>query len=127
LRTILANVLASAARHYHTEGRDLGREYHWQADVDASASRIDGFLAADQTSPSERAVRAEELVRLAQALNQLLPDEKRAVEYHHLRGLPISEVATLMGRTRPAIAGLLFRGLRRLRELLPDQTPRFSG
>jgi RNA polymerase sigma-70 factor (ECF subfamily) len=52
----------------------------------------------------------------------LLPeDQRRVVELHHLQGLPVAEVAQLIGRTRPAVVGLLFRGLNKLRELLPER------
>jgi RNA polymerase sigma-70 factor (ECF subfamily) len=43
------------------------------------------------------------------------------VELHHLKGLPVAEVAAQVGRTRPAVVGLLFRGLKKLRELFPDR------
>jgi RNA polymerase sigma-70 factor (ECF subfamily) len=65
-------------------------------------------------------VRAEELLRLAAALAQLPEDQRRVVELHHLKGLLIAEVAEQMGRTRPAVVGLLCRGLKKLRELLRD-------
>jgi RNA polymerase sigma-70 factor (ECF subfamily) len=120
LRAILANVLAATARRFSAESRDLGRERSLEAEVDLSSSRLECLLAADQTSPSERAVRGEDLLRLAHAMTCLLPDQRQVVEMHHLKGLPLAEVAALMGRSRPAVAGLLFRGLNKLRELLPD-------
>ena len=78
------------------------------------------LFAADQTSPSERVVRGEELLRLAQALTRLPEDQRRVVELHYLKGLSVADVAERIGRTRPATVGLLFRGLKRLRELLRD-------
>jgi RNA polymerase sigma-70 factor (ECF subfamily) len=89
-----------------------------------SSSRLERLLAADQTSPSERVCRHEELLRLAQAMGRLPQDQRRVIELHHLKGLPVADVATLMDRSRPAVVGLLFRGLNRLRELLgqEDQT-----
>jgi RNA polymerase sigma-70 factor (ECF subfamily) len=120
LRTILANSLAAAARRFATEARELSRERSLEAELELSSSRLEGLLAADQTSPSERAVRCEELLRLARALARLPEDQRRVVELHHLKGLPVAEVAGQVGRTRPAIVGLLFRGLKKLRELLRD-------
>ncbi len=120
LRAILANALAAAVRRFSTESRDLDREHSLEADLDQSSSRLEGLLAADQSSPSERAGRAEELVRLAHAMACLPPDQRRVVELHHLKGLPVAEVAKIMDRTRPAVVGLLFRGLKRLRELLRE-------
>ena len=118
LRAILANALAAAARHFDAGMRDLARERSLEADLDLSSSRMECLLAADQTSPSEGAVRSEELVRLAHALARLPDDQRRVVELHHLKGLPIAETAQRVGRTRAAVVGLLFRGLKKLRELL---------
>jgi RNA polymerase sigma-70 factor (ECF subfamily) len=120
LRAILANVLAAAARRFAAGARDLARERSLEAEVDLSSSRLEYLLAADQTSPSERTVRGEDLLRLARAMASLPADQRQVVELHHLKGMPLTEVAALMGRSRPAVAGLLFRGLKKLRELLPD-------
>jgi RNA polymerase sigma-70 factor (ECF subfamily) len=121
LRAILANVLAAAARRFDAKTRDLGRERSLETELELSSSRLESLLAVDQTSPSERAVRGEELLRLAGALARLPDDQRRVVELHHLKGLTVLEVAQAMGRTRPAVVGLLFRGLKKLRELLRDQ------
>jgi RNA polymerase sigma-70 factor (ECF subfamily) len=51
----------------------------------------------------------------------LPPDQRQVVELHHLKGMSLAEVAALMGRSRPAVAGLLFRGLNKLRDLLQDR------
>ena len=78
------------------------------------------FLAADQTSPSGRVERQERLLRLADALAALPGDQRRAIELKHLQGLALIEVARRMGRTVSAVAGLLQRGLRALREDLGE-------
>jgi RNA polymerase sigma-70 factor (ECF subfamily) len=118
LRAILANALAAAAREFETAARDLSREQSLEAELERSSARLEHLLAADQSSPSEGAARTEELLRLARALVQLPDDQRRVVELHHLKGLRVAEVAAEVGRTRPAVVGLLFRGLKRLRELL---------
>jgi RNA polymerase sigma-70 factor (ECF subfamily) len=118
LRAILANVLAAAARSFSAGARALDRERSLEAELDLSSSRLECLLAADQTSPSERVVRGEDLLRLARAVASLPSDQRQVVELHHLKGMSLAEVATRMGRSRPAVAGLLFRGLNKLRELL---------
>jgi RNA polymerase sigma-70 factor (ECF subfamily) len=118
LRAILANALAAAARHFGTQARELGRERSLEAELDRSSARLEGLLVTDHTSPSQRAARSEELLRLAGALAQLPEDQRGVVELHHLMGLPVAEVARQMGRTRPAVVGLLFRALKKLRALL---------
>jgi RNA polymerase sigma-70 factor (ECF subfamily) len=121
LRVILANVLADALRRFATESRKLGREQALVADLEQSSSRLECLLAADQASPSQRAIRCEELLRLAHALNCLSPDQRFVIEMHHLKGLEVAEVAKLMDRSRPAVVGLLYRGLNKLRELIRDE------
>lgn len=121
LRAILANTLAATLRRYDAQRRDPARERSLEAELERSASRLENLLAADQTSPSERAVRGEELMRLARAVADLPEDQRRVVELHYLKGLTVADVAQQIGRTRSAAVGLLFRGLKRLRELLADQ------
>lgn len=126
LRAILANALAAATREFETSARDTGRERSLAAELGESSDRLGRLLPADQSSPSEGAVRGESLLRLARALAGLPDDQRRVIELHHLKGLPVAAVAAEVGRTRPAVAGLLFRGLKRLRELLaetPGGTP----
>lgn len=120
LHAILRNVLVGALRSYGTEARDVGREWAIDAGLEASASRAEQWLAADQTSPSQRASRHEQLIRLAAALALLPDDHREAVELHHLKGHTVAEVGELMGRTRAAAMGLIFRGLERLREQLDE-------
>jgi RNA polymerase sigma-70 factor (ECF subfamily) len=121
LRRILASQLATAVRRFLAAGkRDAFREQSLHAAVEESSARLEALLAAEQTSPSEGAVRHEELRRLAVALAGLPEDQRRAVELHHLHGLPVEEVAAALGRSEAAAGGLLRRGLRRLRELLSE-------
>jgi RNA polymerase sigma-70 factor (ECF subfamily) len=120
LRQILANALAEAARHFGTEGRDVARERPLDAGLDQSAARLEAWVAAEQPSPSQYVSREEQLLRMAAALAELPEDQRRAVELHHLQGLPVAEVGERIGRTRAAVVGLLFRGLKRLRQLLAD-------
>ncbi len=121
LRTILANALNAELRKFAAEARDVRREQSIEAALDQSSARLDGLLAAGESSPSERAMRGEELLTLAWAMAQLRPDEQLAVELHHLKGLPVGDVAEALGKTKPAVAGLLFRGLKRLRELMTGE------
>jgi len=123
LRQILANNLAGAYRRFGAEARNVARERSLEAAVDESSARLEAWLAADQSSPSGTLLRQEELRRLADALAQLPAPQREAVELHHLRGLSVAETAQLMSRTRPAVMGLIFRGLKRLRELLDENKP----
>ena len=89
--------------------------------MEESSARWEAWLAVDQSSPSARAMRHEQLLRLATALAQLPADQRMAVELHHLKGCPVADIARDWHRTRPAVAGLIRRGLQTLRQLLQDQ------
>jgi RNA polymerase sigma-70 factor (ECF subfamily) len=120
LRRALANNLRDELRKLRTAGRDVGRERSLEAALEHSSARLEGWLAAEQSSPSGRAERSEDFLRLAAALAALPEDQRRAVELHHLQGRPLAEVAAELGRSKGAVAQLLFRGLKKLRGLLGD-------
>lgn len=115
LRTMLLNDLKDAIRKF---GRIADHEQPIQRAADQSSVWIEASLAAEQSSPSAQAMRHEELQRLADALAQLPEVEREVVTLCHLFDWTQSEVAAHLGRTRPAVAGLLRRGLERLRKLL---------
>jgi RNA polymerase sigma-70 factor (ECF subfamily) len=123
LRKVLARTLADAARHYHRDRRDVGREQAVEADLDRSASGFAAWLAADHSSPSGRAGRNEELLRLAAALDALPDAMREVVVLKHCRGWPLSQIAAHIGRTVPAVASLLRRGLAELRTRLEPPEP----
>jgi RNA polymerase sigma-70 factor, ECF subfamily len=120
LRRMLAGNLADAVRRFKAVARDVAHEHSLEADLQESSSRLEGWLAADHSSPSERALRHEELLGLAEALAQLPDDQRRAVELHHLLGYSVAEVARDQSRSASAVGGLLRRGLKQLRHLMQD-------
>lgn len=120
LRQILANQLADELRRYGRDKRDLGRERSLKAAFDDSSTRLAACLPADQSTPSQQAMRMERAVILAEAMARLPQDQRLVVELHHLKGCSLSETATQMERTEAAVAGLLRRGLKTLRSLLAE-------
>jgi RNA polymerase sigma-70 factor (ECF subfamily) len=123
LRQILARNLTDAVRALGAGVRDVGREKDLQARLDESSARLEAWLAADQSSPSEHVARQERLLRLAHALAQLPDDQRLAVELKHLHGLSVEQAAAEMGKSKAAVVGLLFRGVKKLRQLLDEPNP----
>jgi RNA polymerase sigma-70 factor (ECF subfamily) len=123
LRQLLANNLADEVRKCYADKRDVDRERSLDAALKASSARLEAFLAADQSSPEQQACRNEELLRLAGALERLPEAQRLAVELHYLRGWLLEAIAHHLGRGKSAVAGLLHRGLDKLREYLqaPDR------
>lgn len=118
LKQILRREVIDAYRHRRRLKRDVHREVPLDVQVDGSFSRAQVCLAAVQTSPSQHVSREEELVGLADALAQLPDAQREAVVLHHLQGATLAEVAAQLQRTEAAVAGLLHRGLKHLRQLL---------
>jgi RNA polymerase sigma-70 factor (ECF subfamily) len=120
LRQILARNLANAARDLGRQKRDVARERSLEAELDESSCRLEAWLAADQTSPSEQAQRHERAVRLAGALAALPEAQREAVVLRHWEGRSLAEIAERLSCTTAAVTGLLYRGLKKLRSLLHD-------
>jgi len=118
LRQGLVNNLRDAWRALRREKRDIRREQSLEDQVAQSSARLEGMLVDAQSSPSQQAVRNEDLLRLANALQQLPEPQRQAIVLHHLQGFTLADTAQQMNRTDAAVAGLLHRGLKALRRLM---------
>jgi RNA polymerase sigma-70 factor (ECF subfamily) len=121
LRQILAHNLADAIRRLERVKQDVHLERSLEALLGESSSRLQAWLAAEQASPSKEAAANEELIRLADSLAQLPAAQREAVVLHHLQRLTLAELTQRMQRTEASVAGLIRRGLKKLRELMGDQ------
>jgi RNA polymerase sigma-70 factor (ECF subfamily) len=121
LRKALAHNLADEIRKLTAARRDVGREESLQRALEESSARLEAWLVAEQSSPSEQAERQEEMLRLADALARLPDKQRQAVELRHLRGLSLVEVAAELDTSKAAVVGLLHRGVEKLRALLSEE------
>jgi RNA polymerase sigma-70 factor (ECF subfamily) len=121
LRRILARNLAHATRDFGRGKRDVRRERSLEEQLGASSARLGTWLAADQSSPSQRAAYNERMLRLADALLALPEAQHETLVLHYWHDWPVARIAEHLGRTPAAVAGLLKRGLKQLRELLPAE------
>src|SRR5262249_5781203 len=108
LRTMLANNLVDRIRRELAKGRDYRLERPLEAAVEESSCRLRDWVAADQSTPSEQAIRQEQALRLAEA-----------IILHKWHGWKLAQIAGHLGCTVGVVAGLQARGLARLRETLP--------
>jgi RNA polymerase sigma-70 factor (ECF subfamily) len=120
IRQILARNLANAVRDLGRQKRDAGRERSLNAMLDESAASLDGWLAAEQSSPSAQAQRHERAVLLAEALAKLPEHQREAVILRHFENLSLADIATRLDCTTAAVTGLLHRGLKNLRDHLRE-------
>jgi RNA polymerase sigma-70 factor, ECF subfamily len=118
LRAILARNVADAIRAQGRQKRDISRERSLEAGLEASSIRLGEWLAAEQSTPSEHAVRHEQAVLVASALARLPRSQREALVLHYWQDYSLAEIATHLDRTTDAVAGLLKRGLKQLRALL---------
>jgi RNA polymerase sigma-70 factor (ECF subfamily) len=116
LRQILANTLANTVRDYGRARRDAALERSLEASLADSSARLEAWLVASGMSPVEQAERNEQLLRLAATLGGLPADQREALLLRHCQGLSVEEIGKHLGRTRAAVASLLRRGLKHMRE-----------
>src|SRR4029077_16691611 len=112
---ILARTLADAVKHYERDKRDVALERSLEADMDRSASGFAAWLGARPNSPSGRAERNEELLRMVEALAALPDLMREVVVLKHCQGWTLPQIADRIRRSVPAVASLLRRGLEELR------------
>ena len=121
LKVILMHNLLSVAKHYGRDKRAAGREFSLQDQLEQSSALLHRQLVADQTSPSMKLMKQERSEQLADALLKLLDDEQSAVVLKHFHNWSVAEIAQYLGRTQEAVAGLLRRGLKKLRDHLSEE------
>ena len=116
LKQILCNVLVDQFRRFHSEKRDVSLEHSIDVNLEHSSAGVEGWIAAGHTSPSMAAARNEELAKLADGLRSLPDDEREVVIQKHINNKSIKEIVDITGRSPASVAGLLRRGLAKLRE-----------
>jgi RNA polymerase sigma-70 factor, ECF subfamily len=113
------HLLKSRQRHIGTQRRSVAREQNVLANfTDESADQLAARLVADDTSPSGRAVRAEERERVRAALALLPPRDHEVLVLRHLEQLSPGEIGAVLGLCTGAVMTRHTRALERLRALL---------
>jgi RNA polymerase sigma-70 factor (ECF subfamily) len=119
LRAILARTMLHAVRKYlHQQKCNVNRERPLEQEAEHSSMHLADWLAAEQSSPSQQAVHNEQVLALAVALDTLPEAQREALVLQHWQGLSLAEIGAHLGRTPAAVAGLIKRGMSKLREKL---------
>lgn len=115
-RILQRNISQLVRDHVATQKRAISREQTRDATEGADQAYFEP--AAQHSSPSQRAMRGEDAIRLARALTELPEDQREAVRLRHLEGWSLAEIAEYFERTPAATAGLIKRGMQKLRDKL---------
>ena len=115
-RRLIGSILANQVRHYlGTRSRDARLERALVDELDRSSFALNDGMIAAQSSPSHQAVRREQAVLLADALNELPEDYREVIILRQLEGLSFPDVARRTGRTLDSVKNVWLRALDRLR------------
>lgn len=118
LRTILKRTAINLALKEKAHKRDVTLERSLEAALDQSSAQLENFVTDKGGSPSQEAARLELLRHLPIALEHLPENQREVVILRDLLDASMEEIVRELALSERAVAGLLFRGRRRLRELL---------
>jgi RNA polymerase sigma-70 factor (ECF subfamily) len=122
LRRILAHNIQDEVRKLKAGKRDVYREQSLEQAFENSSLRLMNWVAVDASCPSMKMNKAERALQLAAALERLPEAQREALVLQHWEGRSLAEIASHMQRTPAAVAGLLKRGLRQLRDELSNSS-----
>ncbi len=122
LRSIVTQTLIDVhRRHLGAQMRDAGREVSLRgAYTQATSISLAAHLLGRFTSPSQAAVRGEQIEQLQQALDQMSEVDQEVVALRHFEELTNKEVAEVLGLTQKAASIRYVRALARLKDFLVD-------
>jgi RNA polymerase sigma-70 factor (ECF subfamily) len=120
LRRMLVNNLLEVIDKYRAGRRDYQLEQPLEAAAAESSCRLHDWLAAEDSSPSDRLMRQEDALRLLEALAKLDPRQREALILQKYHGWTLAQIAEHLNCTSNAVAGLHAHGLKKLRHLLPE-------
>jgi RNA polymerase sigma-70 factor (ECF subfamily) len=116
-------------RHLGAKMRAAGQEVSLYRDPlpQASSAALASMLLGQLTSPSHAAIRAEQVLQVQQALNELDPLDREVVALRHFEELSRAETAQVLGISEEAAGKRYLRALRRLKAILEVQPGGLEG
>jgi RNA polymerase sigma-70 factor (ECF subfamily) len=119
LRNILKNNISTAHQeHLATQKRSARREVSMAAPAGDNGSEVQlaNMRPAETSTPSQRLMRDEAAVVLANCMEQIPDTQRDAIRMRYLEGMSLKEISQKMDKSEMAVAGLLKRGLQGLRD-----------
>lgn len=120
LQAILRTVALNVVDREGARMRDYRRDVAIDEVLTESSVRVGSFLASPSPGPADQAARCELLLRLADGIGRLPPDQRDAVNLWAIHGYKTGEIAALLEKTPKAVAGLLRRGLEGVQKFATD-------
>lgn len=121
MRQILVHNLADLHRKFALKGREIRRERSLEAAMDKSSLVLRNLVSARGPSPSQEAQQREMSVLLADALEELEPEDREVVVLRNLQELEWNEISARTGRSPDAARMLWTRALQRVGRLLKER------
>jgi len=121
LRLVVSDRLALVhRRHMGAQMRDASREVSLYRDPlpRASSAALALMLLGRLPSPSNAAIRAEQVLQVQEAINSLDPLDREIVALRHFEQLSRAETAVVLGITEEAGAKRYIRALKKLKTIL---------
>lgn len=121
LRLVVGERLAKVHRtHLGTQMRDAALEVslYRAALPAASSAALAAQLLGKHTSPTEAAVRAEQMLRVQEAVNALDPIDREIIALRNFEELSRAEAAEALGIEEAAAAKRYVRAIKRLKDAL---------
>lgn len=106
------------ANHARDQARDKRATDREVGGLSESAIAQLGAAYARISSPSGRAMRAEEIAQLEAAMDALPDEHREVITLAHLAGLSRAQIGVEMGKSEEAVRALLHRAMARLATLL---------
>ena len=116
-------------RHLGTRMRAAGQEVSLYRDPlpQASSAALASMLLGRLTSPSRAALRAERVLQVQEALNELEPLDREVVALRSFEQLSRAETAQVLGISEAAAAQRYIRALKRLKAILAARPGGLEG
>jgi len=130
LRLVVSQRLSKYHRHHFgTKMRDVRQEVSLYRDPlpQASSAALASMLLGRLTSPSRAALRAERVLQVQEALNELDPLDREVVALRSYEQLSRAETAQVLGISEGAAAQRYIRALKRLKAILAARPGGLEG